>query len=93
MNTVEELKKINNKYFNDELYVAGPIYSKTDLIYACKVGLANEEADAWINALTFMSEEINEEEIYSVTQHLLKWYPNAKDYMNQHKQLRNEVGK
>ena len=90
METVIELQKINKTYFRDELYVAPPLYSKEVLVYACMVGLATKDHTAWVNALTFKSLEISQEEIFTVTDHLLKWYPEARDYIDQHERLRKD---
>lgn len=88
METYEELKKINKSYFKDDLYVAPPLYAKNELVYASMVGLATKDHTAWVNALTFKSLEISSDELFTVIDHLLKWYPEAKDYIEQHERIK-----
>lgn len=82
METVVELRKLNQRVFNDALYVTDFIDFEGNPSF-CKVGIVNSDHTGWINALTFNGKEISQEEMDLVEEMLLDWYPRAKDYLDE----------
>ena len=87
METVAELRKLNQRVFNDALYVTDFIDVDGNPSF-CRVGIVNSTHTAWINALTFNGKEISQVELDRVEAMLLDWYPRTKDYLDQNTKIK-----